>query len=619
MSASHVLLVHADPGVASDLAGGLAAALPPPTLAADIEEALPIVAEGPRVDLCLVDGTLASPLAMERLHRTDPELAIVAVVPRESPQDGAAAIRSGCSDYLLWPCPPDDLRALVDRSLEHNRLRREHSRLLAENIAVLHTQSLYRRCLDLLSTVDMEPLQELVLKVFCEMSDAQSAALWVRNERGVMVLRAHRGLWDSQSLPAQIDPSQGPLAARLEGGVPFARDGAADQSFYAPLCAGGEPVGLLLLADKLGGAFGAEDFGKARAVGDLAAVALRNARRYADLERGGLRDRDSPAYNLSYFIDYAGKELYKAHRYGRQFSLVTMRIDNLAQLRRRVDTGAVGEAVRALVTQLAGLIRDADILSKVAEDELYALLPETDRFGGMMFERRVRDMARRVEETAPDGRPPIAMTVGVATFPVDGGDFDELLARCRVRMDEARTTLRRRLHLDDLAFWETFEVLVDGRSAKAIRAREGGSGASHQGPLPEGHFAALQREICREIVRAPRVRGLVYVGTSEIDPDLPLLRELPAADFAARVYVLGRRGPSAVHHAVVTPVYLDGAPVAAGQAAHRHDFALYLAEHAAYAYLHRRGSPEATFHTSDRLLVDHLVSRLQQAYDLQPY
>jgi hypothetical protein len=68
----------------------------------------------------------------------------------------------------------------------------------------------------------------------------------------------------------------------------------------------------------------------------------------------------------------------------------------------------------------------------------------------------------------------------------------------------------------------------------------------------------------------------------------------------------------------VTPVYTEDAPVAGGSTAHSHEFALYLAERAAYAFVRRRGAGEPTFHTSDRMLVDHLVSRLQQAYDLQP-
>ena len=44
---------------------------------------------------------------------------------------------------------------------------------------------------------------------------------------------------------------------------------------------------------------------------------MKNARRFQALERVGLRDRDTGAYNLAYFVDYAGKEFYKARRYGR--------------------------------------------------------------------------------------------------------------------------------------------------------------------------------------------------------------------------------------------------------------------------------------------------------------
>jgi hypothetical protein len=62
---------------------------------------------------------------------------------------------------------------------------------------------------------------------------------------------------------------------------------------------------VLLCADKLSGDFCAQDLAVARAVGDFAAIALRNARRFSTVERVGLCDRDTGAYNLAYFIDYA--------------------------------------------------------------------------------------------------------------------------------------------------------------------------------------------------------------------------------------------------------------------------------------------------------------------------
>ena len=52
----------------------------------------------------------------------------------------------------------------------------------------------------------------------------------------------------------------------------------------------------------------------------------------------------------------------------------------------------------------------------------------------------------------------------------------------------------------------------------------------------------------------------------------------------------------------------------------RHQFVLWLHGSTAYALLQRRGRGATwAFHSSDAALVDGLVSKLQTAYDLQPY
>ena len=81
----------------------------------------------------------------------------------------------------------------------------------------------------------------------------------------------------------------------------------------------------------------------------------------------------------------------------------------------------------------------------------------------------------------------------------------------------------------------------------------------------------------------------------------------------ARVYLLGRRAGLDAHPSA-TLVYLEG-----DERMHAHEFLLLHSEHASYAFLKRRGHDIATFHSSDVLLVDGLVHKLQQAYDLQPF
>jgi hypothetical protein len=98
--------------------------------------------------------------------------------------------------------------------------------------------------------------------------------------------------------------------------------------------------------------------------------------------------------------------------------------------------------------------------------------------------------------------------------------------------------------------------------------------------------------------------------------DLPVVRALESApaDFAPRVYLLGRRA-DLDQHPHITPVFLEG-----DERLTRHEFLWWLGDGASYGLVQRRGKGAAWgFHTSDPTLIEGLVSKLQSEYDLQPY
>jgi len=159
--------------------------------------------------------------------------------------------------------------------------------------------------------------------------------------------------------------------------------------------------------------------------------------------------------------------------------------------------------------------------------------------------------------------------------------------------------------------WET--------TAKAGEARTPDLLPSYRGLLPETHFASVQREVGRELSRDPRARGLLYVGSGELTDDPPILLTLPPGEIATRVYFFGRRGSEPLGHPAVTTVFAKSGGSEVERALQRHEFVLFLAERAAYAFVQRRGAEAACFHSSDRPLVDHLVAKLQEDYDLHPY
>lgn len=476
----------------------------------------------------------------------------------------------------------------------------------------------FRDALKLLGTLDLELLQELALQALARVTDAQGAALWVADERGALTLRGYRGVVDRGALAPRIDPHAAPWSGAVARpqAIP-APGGRPDEAFYVPLVANEELLGLVLLTDRSRGRFGPDEHAAALAVADFTAIAVRNARRFQALERVGLRDRETGAYNLAYFVDYAGKEFYKARRYARAFSLVVLSIDNVEQLRRAGGRERYRLAMRDLVSAVSRVIRDADILAKVSESEYYLLLPETDPFGALIFLRRATEEIRgEASIRALEEHAPVLVSMGAAAFPRDGEDFDELLHWARQRVEVQRGSLVRRLHLGELertAFWELCDLLIGG----APHLPE--SSPSARRPADPEAFAAVQLEVARELARDPRARGLVYAGGPGL-ARAPLRAALPdgeatarAGDASAQVFLLGPRGGDhpAPPHPQVTEIWLDGDQRLAG-----HQFLLHLSEQGGYAWL--ASDDGRAFHTSDVPLVDALVQRLQALYDLQP-
>ncbi len=578
--------------------------------AASAQEALAALAAD-RTDLLLTDvrmpGMDGIELCAEALRR-DPALEAVAVTAAGDLDTAVRAMQAGCGDFLVKPVQEERLAQAVARALARFRMRREHGRLLDENLEFVRSQSLLQQSLAILGTLDLELLQDQLLQVLASMTDAQGGALWVADERGQLTLRAYRGLVDRSALPVRLD------ARGLERGAGLLAVGPhRGEAFELPLRAEEELVGLCLLTDRARGRFGAEERAAAAAVGRFAAIALRNARRYQALEKVGLRDRETSAYNLAYFVDYAGKEFYKARRYGRAFSLAVLTVDGAERLRREGGREAWKAATRGLVAAVGRAVRDADILAKVADTEYYVLLPETDHFGARMFARRAAEEVRREPALRSADRSAPMLSLGIATFPRDGEDFDELVHHARLRQEEQRRSLARRLPLDDLsrtAFWELCDLLLaDGQPlADATSARRGAD--------PELFGAAL-REAARELGRDPRARGLLYLGSGDRSAVAALVQALPApggnaraGDGGPRVVLLGPQPPAPGHPLVAV------VPAVAERRFETHQFLLFLSEQSAYALL--QDSDGRAFHTADGPLVDALASRLQALHDLEP-
>ncbi|MBW1870495.1 MAG: response regulator [Deltaproteobacteria bacterium] len=585
-----------------------------------------------------IDGLVLT----EKVRENYPWVDIIVITQRDDVRLAVKSMRMGVFEYLVKPVDRDELLLTLDRLLERRRLLDRQNKLLDESMQYLHAQTIYRRCLEILSTLDFENLCEMILGHLIQATGAQGGLLWLtspedRAEAAAekLNLAGYRGLVAPEDFPTAIAILEDSSLAALRNGTPFFASprmvlGLPSKrhdrdALFIPLIVEDVPVGLLLLLDKLREDFTERDQNIASTMAEFSAIALKNSRRFQALERVGLRDQGSTAYNMTYFIDYAGKEIYKARRYERSFSLISVVIDRYDFRREHFKSEICLQMSRKLAESISRVVRDSDILAKVSDHEYYLLLPETDAMGAQMFVRRSREAFWAdpfISKMSTDY--PVSITLGAATFPLDGSDFDDLLGVCRDKMYKARASLYQRLHLTDKSFWEMVEILIgrpedyEGALEEAssdFRMSENTDGSSAHGVFDEVVFEGIQQEISQQAVHGADSKAILYEVGGVIDREPRAVEKILAETENARVFVVGSRGKGTMvsDHPALTRVFLSDDNL------DTHRLLLVLSERLAYAFLGVRKNDNEMFgfHTHDQFLVENLIAKLQDHYNFQ--
>ena len=135
-------------------------------------------------------------------------------------------------------------------------------------------------------------------------------------------------------------------------------------------------------------------------------------------------DELTHAYNMRAFNSIARRECALADRYNRTFSLLMVDSDNLKKVNDTHGHKAGDRLIKLVVQCIRDDLRTTDVVARYGGDEFMCLLPETASEPAAHVAERIR---RRIEETAlTAGRDavPTSVSIGVATYPEHGNDFD---------------------------------------------------------------------------------------------------------------------------------------------------------------------------------------------------
>jgi diguanylate cyclase (GGDEF)-like protein len=138
------------------------------------------------------------------------------------------------------------------------------------------------------------------------------------------------------------------------------------------------------------------------------------------------------------------EEISRSSRFGHAFSLLMIDIDGFKKFNDEFGHPKGDAVLRALGTLMRSASREGDVPCRVGGEEFAFILPETGKPDGLVFAERFR---RRVESSvmAPDSLNPITVSVGLASFPHDGRNPDEIVWAADEALYESKRAGRNRV------------------------------------------------------------------------------------------------------------------------------------------------------------------------------
>jgi len=205
-----------------------------------------------------------------------------------------------------------------------------------------------------------------------------------------------------------------------------------------PMVVYSDVVGVINVTNKKDGKeFTEEDVEMLKAVADQAAVAVNKAQLW-DM---AVTDSLTGLYVRRYFMVKLQEEIHRAERYNKPLSVVMVDLDRFKKINDTYGHDAGDRALKTISQFFQKNIRDIDAIGRYGGEEFVMLIPDADKEAAFCLAERLRKELAKVKL---EDLPPITISLGIATYPSDGTDIDELIKKADAAMYEAKRKGRNR-------------------------------------------------------------------------------------------------------------------------------------------------------------------------------
>jgi len=134
-------------------------------------------------------------------------------------------------------------------------------------------------------------------------------------------------------------------------------------------------------------------------------------------------------YNRGYFEDSLSGEISRARRYDTEFSILFLDLDDFKKVNDTMGHLAGDFVLKKVSNLLIKEKREEDVVARYGGEELVVILPETNKVNTVIKAERIRKKIQDMPLIFDGKKIQISVCGGIATFPQDATEANELI-RC---------------------------------------------------------------------------------------------------------------------------------------------------------------------------------------------
>lgn len=213
---------------------------------------------------------------------------------------------------------------------------------------------------------------------------------------------------------------------------------------FCPVKNKGALTGIFALGKKQSGVYSQEDLEMTMAVAGQAGLIIENAQHYSQALLKANTDGLTGLYNHRHFHERLEQEIARSSRFGTIFSIIIADIDLFKVYNDNYGHLAGDEVLRHIGEYIRISIRSIDIPARYGGEEFAIILPETRLIDAQVVAERIR---KTIESKTNSRAMPVTVSIGVASWPIDGVMKEELISRADRALYFAKQNGRNRVCL----------------------------------------------------------------------------------------------------------------------------------------------------------------------------